>query len=121
MSLMYLHVLTASHLLSHEFSFKQKVVVVGAGISGLGAAQVLHKGAGNFFDVQVIEARDRIGGRIYTGKLGSEEIPIDLGASWIHGVGRGKIEPDPKGLWKGQWNPVYQICKDNKIQTSKCW
>jgi monoamine oxidase len=35
-------------------------------MSGLSAAQVLHKGAGNFFDVKVIEARDRIGGRIHT-------------------------------------------------------
>ena len=121
MTLLYLHAITASHLLTHEFPRKQQVVVIGAGISGLGAAQILHKGAGNFIDVTVVEARDRIGGRIYTGNLGGEAIPVDLGASWIHGIGRGKKEVDHKGLWKGQWNPVYQIAKDHKIATSRTW
>ena len=35
-------------------------------------------------DVIVIEARDRLGGRIHTDE--SLGIPIDLGAAWIHGV-----------------------------------
>ena len=36
------------------------------------------------FQVTILEARDRIGGRIYTDKtLG---FPVDLGASWIHGI-----------------------------------
>ena len=121
MTLLYLHTIAASHLLTQEFPRKQQVVILGAGISGLGAAQVLHKGAGNFIDVTVVEARDRIGGRIYTGNLGAEAVPVDLGASWIHGIGRGKKEADPKGLWNGQWNPVYKIAKDNKIVTSKTW
>ena len=121
MTLLYLHAITASHLLTHETPCKQKVIVVGAGISGLGAAQVLHKGAGNLFDVTVVEARDRIGGRIHTVSLGDEALPVDLGASWIHGIGRGKKEADPKGLWKGQWNPVYQLAKANKIGTSRTW
>jgi monoamine oxidase len=51
LSLLYLHLLTAAHLTSNEakenslFTQKQKVVIVGAGMSGLTAAQVLHKGA----------------------------------------------------------------------------
>ena len=57
------------------------VVVIGAGISGLGAAQAL---AERGHQVIVVEARDRLGGRIHTGTIGSQ--PVDLGASWIHGV-----------------------------------
>jgi monoamine oxidase len=57
------------------------VIVVGAGIAGLRAAEVLAK-AGK--SVIVIEARDRIGGRIFTDR--SWGVPLDLGASWIHGV-----------------------------------
>ncbi|MFN8396124.1 MAG: FAD-dependent oxidoreductase [Bacteroidia bacterium] len=57
----------------------KRVVVVGAGIAGIGAARVL-KDAG--WEVVVIEARDRIGGRIWTDlSLGTH---IDMGASWIH-------------------------------------
>ena len=56
------------------------VIVIGAGISGLAAAQDLaNRGA----DVLVIEARDRTGGRIHTDfSLGA---PFEWGAGWIHG------------------------------------
>lgn len=59
---------------------KYEVIVIGAGISGLTAARDLGIDG---YDVLVLEARDRIGGRIWTSReLG---LPIDLGASWIHG------------------------------------
>jgi monoamine oxidase len=55
------------------------VIVVGAGVAGLSAADAArHCGA----DVVVLEARDRIGGRTWTAPLGSGS--IDLGASWVH-------------------------------------
>jgi len=49
-------------------------------------------------------------------------LPVDLGASWIHGIGRSKKEPDERAaLWKRQWNPVYQVARDHKIATAKTW
>jgi polyamine oxidase len=48
-------------------SESKKVIVVGAGISGLRAAAVLHR---HGCEVVVLEARDRIGGRILTSRNG---------------------------------------------------
>ncbi|SDN73946.1 Monoamine oxidase [Cryobacterium flavum] len=56
-------------------------IVVGAGVAGLTAARLLAK-AGR--SVVVLEARDRVGGRVYTDR--TDGLVADLGASWIHGV-----------------------------------
>jgi monoamine oxidase len=56
-------------------------IVVGAGVAGLTAARLLALGGRR---VVVLEARDRIGGRVHTDRTGGEA--TDLGASWIHGV-----------------------------------
>jgi polyamine oxidase len=58
-----------------------RVVVIGAGAAGLAAARWLTDAG---FEVLVLEARDRIGGRVWTDQLDGH--PMDLGASWIHGV-----------------------------------
>ncbi|HKU39335.1 MAG TPA: FAD-dependent oxidoreductase, partial [Polyangiales bacterium] len=58
-----------------------RVIVVGAGIAGLAAAGRL-KAAG--FQVTVLEARNRVGGRMYT-DTNATGTTLDLGASWIHG------------------------------------
>ncbi len=60
----------------------QHVVVIGAGMAGLTAARRLHDAG---VQVTVVEARPRIGGRILTSRVWSD-LPVDLGASWIHGV-----------------------------------
>jgi polyamine oxidase len=59
----------------------EHVVVVGAGIAGLAAARRL---ADEGVRVTVLEARGRIGGRMWTDT--SLGVPIDLGAAWLHGT-----------------------------------
>jgi monoamine oxidase len=58
----------------------ERVIVVGAGIAGAAAARRL-KLTGH--DVQVIEARDRIGGRIQTVESEDWPVPLQLGAAWV--------------------------------------
>ena len=57
----------------------ERVVVVGAGIAGLAAASRLRRAG---IACVVLEARDRIGGRLHTVDLAGT--PVDLGGSWIH-------------------------------------
>lgn len=58
-----------------------RVLVVGAGIAGAGAAQQLHEAG---VAVTVLESRDRVGGRIHANT--SWGAPVEMGAAWIHGV-----------------------------------
>lgn len=77
----------------------ERVLIVGAGMSGLAAAAELRELG--FADVAILEARDRIGGRLWTNAIGGN-IPVDLGASWIHGV---------------DGNPITAIARENGIAT----
>ncbi|KAJ0977479.1 hypothetical protein J5N97_012953 [Dioscorea zingiberensis] len=63
---------------------KPRVAIVGAGIAGLAAAHRLHTTNPDLFDLCVIEAGDRIGGRIHTSEFAGER--IEMGATWIHGT-----------------------------------
>jgi len=58
------------------------VVVIGAGAAGLSAARALRAEG---VDVVVLEARERIGGRIFTHHDRATPVPIELGAEFIHG------------------------------------
>lgn len=72
------------------------VIVIGAGIAGLSAAQRLHaKGVKTI----ILEGRDRIGGRIESSRKWAG-VTVELGASWIHGT---------------QANPLTNIAKQNDI------
>lgn len=58
------------------------VVVIGAGVSGLAAARALRERG---VRVEVLEARDRIGGRVLTHRDPRAPAPIELGAEFVHG------------------------------------
>lgn len=57
-------------------------IVIGAGAAGLAAAHTLSE---HGLSVAILEARDRIGGRIYTMRPSAGGLPIELGAEFIHG------------------------------------
>ncbi|RAW03196.1 flavin monoamine oxidase family protein [Pseudochryseolinea flava] len=57
------------------------IIIVGAGAAGLSAARTL----GKTKKVLVLEARDRIGGRIHTVHDKTFSVPIEYGAEFIHG------------------------------------
>jgi monoamine oxidase len=59
------------------------VIVVGAGAAGLEAARMLRADG---LSVLVLEARDRIGGRIWTRADPRVPLPIEMGAEFIHGA-----------------------------------
>ena len=85
---------------SNFHSRPRKVCVIGAGISGLRAAELLTTAG---FEVTVLEARDRIGGRIHqSSRFGPL---IDLGASWIHGT---------------QGNPFVHLAEKARSTTVAC-
>lgn len=64
-------------------SAHRDVIVIGAGAAGLAAAAALCR-AGH--SVLVLEARDRIGGRIWTRSEPALATPVELGAEFIHGA-----------------------------------
>lgn len=59
---------------------KRTAVVIGAGFAGLAAAYKL-KNAG--WNVTVLEARDRIGGRVFSHKFAGTDLICELGAEWV--------------------------------------
>jgi monoamine oxidase len=74
-----------------------RVIVVGAGMAGLGAADELRRAGVRPI---VLEARGRIGGRVHTVEdLGA---PIDLGAAWIH---------------NSRGNPLTAVARRARLQT----
>lgn len=72
------------------------VVVVGAGMSGIGAASELAK---NGVKVIVLEGRNRLGGRQYTDRE-SGTYPYEQGCSWLH---------------ESLDNPFFELAKKNGI------
>lgn len=68
-------------------------IVVGAGVAGLTAARLLaHAGQ----RVTVLEARNRIGGRLHSERIGGRV--TDVGGSWIHGITDSSVHAVAVGL-----------------------
>ncbi|XP_070034336.1 polyamine oxidase 2-like [Nicotiana tomentosiformis] len=83
------------------------VIVIGGGMAGLAAARTLHDES---FQVVVLESRDRIGGRVHTDY--SFGFPVDLGASWLHGV----CKENPLAPLIGKLGlPLYRTSGDNSV------
>ncbi|KAG4929605.1 hypothetical protein AAZX31_17G053400 [Glycine max] len=70
---------------------KPLIVIIGAGMAGLTAANKLHSvsASKDLFEVCVVEGGNRIGGRINTSEFGGDR--IEMGATWIHGIGGSPI------------------------------
>ncbi|KAB0795403.1 hypothetical protein PPYR_12242 [Photinus pyralis] len=64
-----------------DFTNDTRIVIIGAGAAGIAAASRLYKNG--FTNIKILEASNRIGGRIHSVQLG--EHFIDLGAEWCHG------------------------------------
>jgi monoamine oxidase len=58
------------------------VIVIGAGAAGLAAASELARAGRRTL---VVEARERVGGRIWSHEEPGVPVPIELGAEFIHG------------------------------------
>ncbi|MCO4773514.1 MAG: FAD-dependent oxidoreductase [Deltaproteobacteria bacterium] len=66
--------------LDADVRFDGSVLILGAGAAGLAAGYMLDR---HGIDYRILEARDRIGGRVK--RLdGFADVPLDLGAEWIH-------------------------------------
>ncbi|KAE8709979.1 putative polyamine oxidase 4 [Hibiscus syriacus] len=83
------------------------VIVIGAGMAGISAAHALHEAS---IQVTVLESRDRIGGRVHTNY--SFGFPVDLGASWLHGVSK---ENPLAPLISRLGLPLYRTSGDNSV------
>ncbi|KAK7323240.1 hypothetical protein VNO77_26705 [Canavalia gladiata] len=80
---------------------RSSVIIVGAGISGIAAAKVLAENG--IEDLMILEASDRIGGRIRKERFGG--VSVELGAGWIAGVGG------------PQSNPVWELAAQLGLRT----
>lgn len=116
---------------NHEVNYRveaggycKKIIIVGAGPAGLTAARHLRR---HGFAVTVLEARNRIGGRVYTDRT-SLSVPVDLGASIITGVEADiatERRADPSSLICSQLGleltvlksacPLYDVVTGNKV------
>ncbi|XP_031636092.1 spermine oxidase-like [Contarinia nasturtii] len=76
-----------------------KIIIVGAGASGFAAASKLI--SNGFENVTILEAENRIGGRVHTIDFGANV--LDMGAQWCHGE---------------SGNVVYEMAKDKNLLSS---
>lgn len=126
--------------LHKTYNYDGKIIIVGAGASGLAAAKVLEQ---NNIDYLILEATNRYGGRLKKDTT-LADFPIDIGAEWLHSAPitlnklKGKHGPeideelipyhlDSTASWNGKeykidphWqnNFMYNFLPESKFKTS---
>ena len=126
--------------LQKKYDFDGKVIIVGAGASGLAAAKILEQ---NHIDYTILEATNRYGGRLKKDTT-LADFSIDVGAEWIHsnpkvlnvikGVDGNKIEEELvdyqlesgakwngkkiKPVTKNYLNTIYNFMPESKFKNS---
>jgi monoamine oxidase len=81
------------------------LLIIGAGAAGLAAARIAGAAGQR---VAMLEARDRIGGRIYTIHDPSCTVPVELGAEFVHGM--------PPEIWNLAQAARLPICESHGEQ-----
>ena len=90
---------------------RPRVLVIGAGFAGLSAARALRQSG---VDVTVIEARDRVGGRVFTDH--SLAHPLDLGPCWLHGGPKNPLKPFAEAAGIVTRVTAYENFRFNNVQ-----
>ncbi|KAL6496530.1 hypothetical protein OROGR_029788 [Orobanche gracilis] len=88
-------------------SKKPRIVIIGAGMAGLTAANKLYTypDSNQLFEISVLEGGNRIGGRINTSSFCGDR--IELGATWIHGI---------------DGSPIYKIAQETQcLHSDQPW
>ncbi|KAL6585821.1 hypothetical protein OROMI_002465 [Orobanche minor] len=88
-------------------SKKPRIVIIGAGMAGLAAANKLYTspGSNQLFELSVVEGGNRVGGRINTSSFCGDR--IEQGATWIHGI---------------DGSPIYKIAQDtHSLHSDQPW
>ena len=81
---------------SEDQRLDTKVLILGAGISGISAAKTLNDNG--ITDFIILEAEDRIGGRLKSKVLQTSSTRVELGANWIQGID--PTQPEKHPIWK---------------------
>ncbi|KAK7291841.1 hypothetical protein RIF29_07307 [Crotalaria pallida] len=93
---------------------KPRIVIIGAGMAGLTAANKLHTmtASKDMFELCVVEGGTRIGGRINTSEFGGDK--IEMGATWIHGIGGSPIHKIAQQIHSLDSDQPWE-CMDGKL------
>ncbi|KAG8914691.1 hypothetical protein FRC01_003962, partial [Tulasnella sp. 417] len=91
----------SSHQWTTSTDSTYDVLILGGGVAGVIAAQQLHEaGINNFL---IVEARDELGGRMHSYKLGNHT--VEVGCNWVQGTRTGN----------GPINPMYNLALKHKL------
>ncbi|CAN6293608.1 unnamed protein product [Urochloa humidicola] len=82
-------IVALAHYASLTAAAGPKVIIVGAGMSGISAGKRLSDAG--ITDLVILEATDRIGGRMH--KTSFAGLNVEMGANWVEGVGGEQMNP----------------------------